>query len=61
MKMIKFVLPRTMMVSKIKGKNSVFGLYEGCHIKTIVIPRCDNNIVIYLDDIKEDEHEKAAD
>ena len=61
MNMIKVVLPRTMMVSKIEGENTIEGLYVGCPVEEFINRHCTDNIVIYLDDIEEDEHEKAAD
>ena len=59
--MIKVVLPRTMMVSKIEGENTIEGLYVGRPVEEFINRNCTDNMVIYLDDIEENEYEKAAD
>lgn len=50
--MIRIVLPRTLVVSKIEGEPNVEGLYIGHPITDIAYPDYLGKGVIYLDDIK---------
>lgn len=58
--MIKVVLPRTMVVSKIEGENDIVGLDVGTLVDDIINSHCTENMVIYLDDIPEEPNDKKC-